>query len=378
LLQQFLGDHLAPVHKARVAAVFAAVTGLIRGGELGISKLGRAVARRTSVKHGIKRIDRLYGNSHLRRDREPFYRGIAHGVLKGRARPVILVDWTEAGADMCVLAAAVPTSGRAVAIYSEAHPFRKYTNPCVEAVFLRRLRDIIPISCRPIIVTDAGFRAPWLRRVVAMGWDYIGRVRGRAFVRPASGGQWVRFDELYTRARLEATDLGRWAVTRYQPYECRLVTIRKRRRRWVKGERTRALKAGVRREVEAMREPWLLATSLQEMPASAVAVAYAKRMQIEETFRDTKSRRFGWAFEAARTTRAARVDVMMLLAALASLLVLMVGVAAEDADLHRGYQANTTRTRRVLALTTLGRLILLHSLGNSREHELQLPGGLGG
>jgi hypothetical protein len=236
---------------------------------------------------------------------------------------------------------------------------------------------VLPESCQPIIVTDAGFRAPWLRKVVSLGWDYVGRVRGRALVRPAGGGTWVRFDGLYPRARLQATDLGRWAVTRYKPYEARLVVIRKRRRRWAIGERTRALKAGVRREVEAMREPWLLATSLEDAPADEITRIYGRRMQIEETFRDTKSRRLGWSLETARTSRSARIDVMMLIASLASLLVLMVGIAAEGAGLQRGFQANTTRKRRVLALTTLGRLVLLHAVVDGEGCDFKLPAAIG-
>src|SRR5215212_7382424 len=96
MLGEFLGKHvIGSVHKARVAAVFAAVTALVRGGEIALSRLGRAIASRTTVKHGIKRIDRLYGNEHLLEDRHRFYRGIAHGVLRDQARPVVLVDWTE-------------------------------------------------------------------------------------------------------------------------------------------------------------------------------------------------------------------------------------------------------------------------------------------
>jgi len=41
---------------------------------------------------------------------------------------------------------------------------------------------------------------------------------------------------------------------------------------------------------------------------------------------------------------------MILLAVLASLLVLLIGISAEGAGLHRRYQANTVRTRRVLVV----------------------------
>lgn len=374
MLGAFLGAHVVgPVHKARVAAVFAAVAALVRGGEIALSRLGRAIAVRTTAKHGIKRIDRLYGNEHLFDERQRFYRGIAHGVLRDRPRPAILVDWTEVGGGMRVLAAAAPCSGRAVIIYAEVHPLRHYSNPRVEARFLRKLAEVLPPAARPIIVTDAGFRAPWIRQVLKMNWDFVARIRGRAYVRRLAGGEWIRFDELYGVARLKARDLGLWLVTRYQPYSCRIVVVRKRRRKWRAAQRRLALDTRVRQEVQGAREPWVLATSVEDMGADAIAAIYASRMQIEETFRDAKSARFGWAMEDAWTARAERVEVMVLLAALASLLILIVGISAEGAGLHRKYQANTVTRRRVLALTTLGRLVLLHELAAAMKCWSELP-----
>ncbi len=372
LLATFLGAHVITVHKARVAAVFAAVAALVRGGEIALSRLGRAVAIRTTAKHGIKRIDRLYGNEHVLNERQLFYRGIAHGVLRDRPRPAILVDWTEVGGGMRVLAAAAPCSGRAVIIYAEVHPLRHYANPRVEARFLRKLEEVLPPTSRPIIVTDAGFRAPWVRQVLKLGWDFVARVRGRAYVRRA-GGEWIRFDALYDVARPKAKDLGPCLVTRYQPYSCRVVVVRKRRRRWHAAQRRIALDTRVRQEVQAAREPWVLATSVEDLDAENVVATYTTRMQIEETFRDAKSSRFGWAMEAACTARPERVEIMILLSALASLLILMVGISAEGAGLHRKYQANTISTRRVLALTTLGRLVLLHELAAAMESWSEFP-----
>lgn len=372
LLRTFLAEHLAPVHGARVAGVFAAVAALVRGGELMLSRLGRSIATASKAKHGIKRVDRLYGNASVRSDRIHFYRGIAHGVLRGHRRPIIVVDWTEAGWGTRILAAAVPFSGRAVTIYAEAHPLRAYANPRVEAAFLLRLRDIVPPGTKPVVVTDAGFRAPWIRRVLALGWDYLGRVRGRSKVRRREGGDWRPFYELYPQARPRAADLGLWSVARYAPFESRLILMRRRRPRWRAHHRHRLTQGRVRGEIEGGREPWLLATSIADLDAESISALYARRMQIEETFRDAKSRRFGWALEEACTCQAERVDVMVLLASLASLLTLMIGIAAEAAGVHRAFQANTVRSRRVLALTTLGRLVLLRRLADVDPREFTL------
>jgi hypothetical protein len=188
-----------------------------------------------------------------------------------------------------------------------------------------------------------------------------------------TGAAWIRFDKLYEAARVKARDLGACLVTRYQPYSCRVVVVRKRRRRWHAAQRRLALDSRERQEVQAAREPWVLATSIQDIGAEGIVDTYASRMQIEETFRDAKSSRFGWAMEGARTARRERVEIMVLLAALASLLILMVGISAEGAGLHRKYQANTISTRRVLALTTLGRLVLLHELAAAMESWADFP-----
>ena len=41
------------------------------------------------------------------------------------------------------------------------------------------VKSVLPEGCRPIVVTDAGFRGPWFRDVEALGWDWVGRIRKR-------------------------------------------------------------------------------------------------------------------------------------------------------------------------------------------------------
>jgi hypothetical protein len=42
---------------------------------------------------------------------------------------------------------------------------------------------MLPKRCRPVIVTDAGFKVPWFKEISALGWHFIGRVRGKVSVR---------------------------------------------------------------------------------------------------------------------------------------------------------------------------------------------------
>jgi hypothetical protein len=105
------------------------------------------------------------------------------------------------------------------------------------------------------------------------------------------------------------------------------------------------------------REPWLLATSLEPNSKYVVSL-YALRMQIEETFRDTKNHRHGWALRHLRCRSIERIALLLFIAALALIVVQAVGRAAEGLKLHRGHQANTIRHRRVLSWFVLGRLVL--------------------
>ena len=106
------------------------------------------------------------------------------------------------------------------------------------------------------------------------------------------------------------------------------------------------------------QEPWVLATSLNECSSTHIVELYALRMQIEETFRDAKNSRWGLCLNHARCRSAHRWSVLMLLCTLASLAVTLAGLATENANLHRHYQANTVTHRRVLSLFALGMQVL--------------------
>ena len=256
------------------------------------------------------------------------------------------------------LVAAVAFDGRALILYAETHPTKRYMKPYVHAAFLRRLRSVLPERCTPIIVTDAGFRSPWMKRVLAMGWNYVGRIR-HGTLHHIKGRRWMGFGPLWRRTRTKPTDLGHFELGKEARHPCRLVGMRKRNAiltpTSLKVRRFRYDRGTTRARRNAL-EPWLLATSL-DGPADEVAAAYAQRMQVEETFRDAKSHRFGMSMCHVRTKSPERADVLLLLASFAHATAVLIGIAAEAAGLQRRYQANTVTHRRVLSLANLGRLV---------------------
>jgi len=84
---------------------------------------------------------------------------------------------------------------------------------------------------------------------------------------------------------------------------------------------------------------------------------YAKRMQIEETFRDAKNHRFGWSLGGVQLSTTQRMATLLVLAALALAVVTLVGMGAERRGVHRAYQANTQR-KRVLSFFVLACAII--------------------
>jgi Transposase DDE domain len=354
IVRQVLRDVEGKIHQARLSAVTAAAVALIRGGKIGLAALGRAIGPK-SYKHGIKRIDRLFGNEALAAELEVFYAALARYVVRSMERPVILLDWTEAGPAKWALTAAVPLEGRAITIHSVVVPVSKYTSVKVERDFLATLRGFLGEDCRPILVGDAGFRAPWMKHVRAMGWDFVVRVRGRTLVQRVGESTWRYWKQLGDQARRTPRTLGTYLVTRQQRVEAQLVALDQRTRK--RRAHTRPRGAPAMRARRAYREPWLLATSL-DLPAKQIVKLYRARMQIELTFRDLKSHRFGWSFEDARCRSTRRIAIQIMLVAIASLVTLLVGLAAEHDGLSRHFQANTIRNRRVISLVALGRAVL--------------------
>jgi hypothetical protein len=367
IIRQVCYSYLPAIHRARAAAVVAAVDGLVRGGRLSVSGVGRGLAARTSPKHCIKRVDRLLSNPHLFAERMQIFASLARGLLNGIRRPAVLVDWTKTVPGLWALVAAVPIGGRALPIYLEVYPEKKLGNRFVQRRFLRRLRDVVPSSCLPIVIADAGFQGPFLRQVLALGWHFVVRIRGTTTMRANGSSAVTNRANLCCLAAAVPKDLGSYELyptsknASTRPLPTRLVLNKRRRpalHRWWRVPRSGTQRGAMR----GAKEPWLLATSLTEECPDTVVQLYATRMQIEETFRDTKNHRFGWSFRYTWSTSAERITLLLVLSCLGMLAVTFVGLAAEAQDINRQYQANTIK-RRVLSCFVLGGAVLRRNDG---------------
>jgi putative transposase len=212
--------------------------------------------------------------------------------------------------------------------------------PFGRKTFLERLKTVIPDAATPILVTDAGFRNPWFRVVAGMGWHWIGRLRHRTLLtRPGTvmdDEAWLPSRALYVLATRTPQDIGWMQMAQTNPLLSRVVLYRKatrgRHRHTCFGKvaRSKVSRQAAARE----REPWLIVASpeLSLSPRQLIKL-YARRMQIELSFRDLKSHGYGQAFEVSLTRKGHRIEILLLLSALASFASWAAGLAAEAADM---------------------------------------------
>lgn len=141
ILHSILSSSLPEIHTKRLDSLLAAVEAAVSGSRLTLSALGRGLSGQTTVKHNIKRIDRLLGNDSLHAETPSVYGAIALQYLTGIPMPLIVIDWSDLTADRKwqLLRASVAIEGRSMTLYEEVHPQSRATSQSVHTAFLKRL-----------------------------------------------------------------------------------------------------------------------------------------------------------------------------------------------------------------------------------------------
>lgn len=365
---QVINTHLKKmcqaIHKKRMISFMTLVEACIKGKKLSVTGLGRAIKNTVYEKHNIKRADRLMGNLALNQERGLLYKIMGKWIIGNQKNLVILIDWSDLSADRSyhLLRASLPVGGRALTLYDEVHPEKKQGNGKIEKRFLKRLKELLPEGCCPIIITDAGYRTPWFNAVAEQGWDFLGRVGGHTMITPQAKGAWIRVEEVFKTATTQARYLGFIDLVKRNPTACHAYLVRKKKlgriKKTVFGTRCKMKHS----ESNAQRErtPWLIVTSLTggKSITKRVMKLYKTRMQIEESFRDMKNSRFGFSLDEAKVSTKFRYENLILVGVFATFAVWLTGKVAELKNIHRQYQANTIKKRNVLSTFYLGSCVL--------------------
>ncbi|RUL67695.1 IS4 family transposase [Dyella choica] len=365
VLQKCLSDGLRTMHAARSRVLLHAVEALLAGRRLTLMDVARSWPGAERVRAPLKAFDRLLSNRHLHAERERVYASMAQWLLRGE-RPVIVIDWSDLKADKawCLLRAAVPVGGRTLPILDMVFPGVQAGSPVAEQRFLQRLKQIVPASATPILVTDAGFRSPWFRAVDKLGWYWLGRLRHNTLVKPVEvhgKHDWVPSRALYELGGNVPKDMGLMDAVRDNPWVCRIVLYRKK----AKGRKHRNLNGKVVRSKHSRKsaaregEPWLLVASPSlELHARQLVMLYARRMQIESSFRDLKSHRYGQGFEDSLTRVGKRIEILLLVNTLATFASWLAGLASESTGIAR-WLSPVPALRRLYSVVRTGREALV-------------------
>ena len=357
-LSKILINVTPSMHKTRRSSLFAAIESAINGGSLSVTGLGRNIDNKAKEKHRIKRVDRLCNNVNLHGEINTIYQQMNGLLISPHSTPIILVDWSDLDErkQHFLLRASLATQGRSLTLYEEVHPLSRKEKPEVHRHFMDKLKVMLPVSCSPIVVSDAGFRIPWFRLVESLGWDYIGRVRNSTHCKRKHDSTWFPVKNLYAKATRKSKDLGIYQKGKKQLFESRLIIVKRkpkgRKDKTATGEKAR-LSILSRSCAARESEPWLLATSLKSKKdiAKKVRRLYATRMQIEESFRDVKT---GLNMNAGDTRILKKLSVLLLVALLAQYLLFLLGLTVKAANQHRQYQANSVKNRNILSNQFIG------------------------
>lgn len=340
----FAGSEL---HAKQIESVAHAILGAMGAPSAGVAALGRSAAtlRCMDAKHGIKQVDRLLSNRKI--DDLDLVRQQVAFVVGDRSCVVLTMDWTEYGlhGQNRLAINLVTRHGRATPLLWKTVPSAELKGQMshMEVGLLGVLKSVLPASVKQVIIlADRGFGDVDLYdHIQELAFDFVIRFRGCITVtapdgRSAPASAWV---PLGGRARriLNARVTG-------QRYEVPAIVAVKQAN---------------------MKEPWLLATSLQ-YAATRVVALYGRRFTCEENFRDEKDPRFGLGSRLARIRDAARRDRFCFILAAATALLTLLGAAGEHLGLDRLLRANTVK-RRTHSLFRQGREYLRMLVAGGRR-----------
>lgn len=363
IVQRFIESELSSMHAARREPLAQAVSAVMRGHALSLSRVAQGTIGQGTLKSALKRVDRQIGCARTREESQLLCGAIVRQVSATVGMLVIALDWSAVapGGAFAELRAVITGAGmgRGITLYQEVYAQAQQGSCAAEWALLERLQACVPAGRQVLIVTDAGFRQPWFARIEALGWQWIGRLRGGLEL-ATEAGRWMKLKTMFAQASGRATRFTQCRLTRQHAWPCEVVMVRARKPgRKIYARPGHGATPKARREGRAAAaEPWVLAHSsgLNRYRAQQIVAWYGLRMQIEENFRDTKSTQFGMGLEMSRSRSAARLQGLLLIHTLAAFVLWHIGQLAEAEGMHRRFKA-TTRHAREISIIRLALLL---------------------
>ena len=328
-IQKFLSEVVEDdLHVKTLLSLSNATLGVLQSTSLCIHWIGRAYAwaSGTDGKHGVKQVDRLLSNNHVR----PWAlapRWIAT-LVGPREEILVALDWTDFDGDdhTTLVASLITKHGRATPLLwntVKKSTLAGHRNQH-EDELLEHLRDSMPEGVTVTILADRGFGDQQrYQKLTELGMHYVIRFRDNILVTDQWGTHKPAADWVAASGRAQMhKDV---AVTEDRYVVPAVVLVHDKR----------------------MKEAWCLATSRTDKTASEIVKWYGKRFTIEETFRDTKNSHLGMGLSATHIRAEDRRDRLIFIAAIAHTLLTLLGEAGERCGLDRTLKSNTSKKRQL-------------------------------
>ncbi|MFA6304112.1 MAG: IS4 family transposase [Legionella sp.] len=374
LLHKNFEDKLPQVHKMRLKSLMTICEAAISNNQLMLTSLGRALSNLNKESSNIQKVDRLLGNGHLHAERSIFYKIMICHLIHENSTPWIHIDWTciNPVTNLYALRASMSMPGRSIVIYEESYPKKNENNHATHKAFLNQLKNLLPQSVKPIIITDAGFRAPWFAYILQLGWDFVGRLRNKNAVCEDGSSSWCLSSSYFERATSKPTYIGHGVLTEEGKVPAHFVLYKgksKYRKSLTLNKKSRRNSGKSKRYSKSQNEPWLLVSSLNaaSVKPELITNIYRQRMRIEENIRDTKCHHYGLGLKDSLTKCHQRMNILLLIAAIATFTAWLAGIFTKSVGKAADYQAHSAKFTSALSIVFLGRRVLKGKLTLTQE-----------
>lgn len=366
LLETHLINSCPTVHATRLQSVMDVASALQRSQDLTMASMGRKISSDSKVKNKIKKVDRLESNKHLHKELEIFYSSLSKYIFTYASHesniPIIIdVCYLKDNCAVQMLSAEIALKGRSLPIYRDVFNQGELKNRA--APFIASLKKFIPSNKPVIVIMDAAFGEDWYKEIESSNWHWLVRVRQGKSVKLKPEDDWISVKDFIPTIGIKSKCYKNAQFLIKHGRACRLITVGKSAKKPRRKPQftPRNDKAGNNSYRLSANEPWILASNLpDEYSTTQVINLYKKRMQIEESFRDMKSHRFGLCGRYISTTCVYRWGVKMLLASIVQIVFWIIGVIGHSQNFQKVFQANTVKDRKVFSYFYLGQLIVEH------------------
>ena len=223
LCHKFLSDSLSAIHKKRIKTIEDITLSLLNDCDLTLTSIGRNLQGKAKVKNKIKRVDRFLGNELVYNDRLAIYSCLASWIFQSMQALFVFVDWSGCCDNKrYMIRASAMYHGRSINLYNEVYPIKDIETESTHEAFLEHLKAVIPDNVEVTIITDAGFKTHWFRKIRSLGWYFAGRVKGKIMCCLENEGEWKLANQLHTQAKInKVVRLGKGQLGKRTKYALR-------------------------------------------------------------------------------------------------------------------------------------------------------------